>query len=380
MSSKGIYEAEFQITLRLIIDFQINISLLNPNSFANLLLLWAENNVRDLPWKGIKDPYKIWLSEVILQQTRVEQGTSYYHNFIAFFPTIHDLADASEDKVLKCWEGLGYYSRARNLHYTAKYISRSLSGSFPDNYAGLLSLKGIGPYTAAAISSFAFEEKKAVIDGNVKRLVSRILGITEPIESSEVLNTLDKFTHEAIQNVTPSLFNQALMDYGATVCKPKKPLCDPCVFKNYCRAFQQNVVHIIPVKSSKVILSKRWFHFFDFYLPGNMTILQKRSEQDIWKGLYQLPSLEAEVMSFEFLNTFLKEKYEIGGLELKIKKVNEQPIKQKLTHRVIHATFYKVTLDKVPNKIKEDQYLVKRSEISTFAFPKIITDYNRSNI
>lgn len=353
---------------------------MNPHTFANLLLRWAENQNRDLPWKGIKDPYKIWLSEIILQQTRVEQGMPYYHKFVANYPSVHDLALASEDDVLKCWEGLGYYSRARNLHHTAKYISNNLSGKFPTHYEGLLSLKGVGPYTAAAIASFAYEEKKAVIDGNVKRLVSRILGITDPIESSATVSLLDNFTEKAIQDVSPSIFNQALMDHGATVCKPKNPLCIQCVFSPYCKALQQDQVTVIPVKSAKVTQTKRWFHFFDFVLPDDQTILQKRSGQDIWKGLYELPGLEAEVIKLEVLISNIEQTYGVSKDLIKIDKVNDIPLNQKLTHRIVLATFYKVTVNKVPDKINENQYLVKRSEISTFAFPKIITDYIKSNI
>jgi A/G-specific adenine glycosylase len=344
------------------------------------LLRWAESHQRDLPWKGIRDPYKIWLSEIILQQTRVNQGMSYYHKFVSLFPTVHDLAQASEDEVLKCWEGLGYYSRARNLYLTAKYVSKTLKGIFPNSYQELLTLKGVGPYTAAAIASFAFEEKKAVIDGNVKRLVSRILGITDPVESSKVKNLLDNFTNQAIQEVAPSLFNQALMDHGATVCKPKSPLCDQCVFKTYCKAFQQNQVNIIPVKADKVVQTTRTFHFLDFVLPENMTILQKRSGQDIWKGLYQLPAIELDEIEWNLIKSKIEESYSLKNMSLQIIKVNEFPLKQKLTHRIILGTFYKVILDKVPDKIKEDQYLVKRSEISNFAFPKIIADYYKSDI
>lgn len=353
---------------------------MNPNTFATHLLLWAESQSRDLPWKGIKDPYKIWLSEIILQQTRVEQGMPYYHKFVAQYPSVHDLATASEDDVLKCWEGLGYYSRARNLHHTAKHISKNLAGIFPDNYQGLLALKGIGPYTAAAIASFAFEEKKAVIDGNVKRLVSRVLGIIDPIESITAIRLLDHFTNEAIKKVSPSLFNQALMDHGATVCKPKNPTCNHCVFKKYCKAFQQDQVTLIPIKLPKTTSVKRWFHYLDFVLPEEKTILQKRSEQDIWKGLYQFPGIESEEATTEDLLNFIDENYGITKDFVKINKINDTPLKQKLTHRIILGTFYSVIVTKMPDKINEDQYLVKRSEISTFAFPKIIANYLKSNI
>jgi A/G-specific adenine glycosylase len=352
----------------------------NPHTFAKYLLRWAESHTRDLPWKGIKDPYKIWLSEIILQQTRVDQGMPYYHKFVANYPSVHDLARAAEDDVLKSWEGLGYYSRARNLHHTAKYISTTLNGVFPNDYKGLLALKGIGPYTAAAISSFAYEEKQAVIDGNVKRLVARILGITDPIESSSVLSLIEDFTKEAIQEVTPSIFNQALMDHGATICKPKNPFCTHCVFRKYCKAFQQDQVCEIPVKASKVSQTKRWFHFLDIVLPDDQTILQKRSGQDIWKGLYQLPAMESEDLNPEVLISSIEQTYGVAKDLITINKVNHFPFKQKLTHRIILATFYKVTVSKLLGKINEDQYLVKRSEISTFAFPKIITDYLKSNI
>jgi A/G-specific adenine glycosylase len=353
---------------------------LNPHTFAKFLLSWADSHIRILPWKGIKDPYKIWLSEIILQQTRVDQGMPYYNKFILRYPSVHDLAQATEDDVLKTWEGLGYYSRARNLHATAKYISETLSGKFPDNYQDLLALKGIGPYTAAAISSFAYEEKKAVIDGNVQRLVSRILGVLEPIESPEVKRILIDFTQTAIEKVKPSLFNQALMDYGATVCKPKNPSCENCVFKSNCVAFQEDQVSLIPVKSTKIVQVKRQFIFFHFILPDDFTIVEKRIENDIWKNLYQLPGVETSAMNINELKDLLEKAYRVKVDEMQIVQINESPIKQKLTHRIIEAIFYKVILNKIPAKINEDQYLVKRPKISTFAFPKIITDYLKNNI
>ena len=237
-----------------------------------------------MPWKGEKDPYKIWLSEIILQQTRVEQGLAYYTNFIKTFPTVHQLAKAPDEKVFKLWEGLGYYSRCRNLLATARFISKELKGKFPDNYESIKALKGIGPYTAAAISSFAYNLPHAVVDGNVFRVLARVFGISKSIDSTEGKKQFTVLAEELLDKNHPGLYNQAIMDFGAVICKPAAPLCDTCVFKKECYAFRHNKVNALPVKEKKINIKKRWFYYLVLEyskLLSNCTlpILSKRASE-----------------------------------------------------------------------------------------------------
>ena len=237
------------------------------NRFSSTLLNWHKKNNRTLPWKVDKDPYKIWLSEIILQQTRVEQGIPYYQKFIATFPTIHDLAQTDESNVLKVWEGLGYYSRARNLHDTAKYISIHLNGVFPSSYENLLKLKGVGPYTAAAIASFAYDLPHAVVDGNVYRVLSRIFGIKTPMDSSEGRKEFQKIAQELINAQDPGGYNQAIMDFGATVCTPKNPNCNQCPFSEQCFAFLNRSINQLPVKNKNIQKKKSIPELLHFIMP-----------------------------------------------------------------------------------------------------------------
>ncbi len=359
-----------------------NFKNLNPHHFSNLLLLWSSDNQRDLPWKKDKDPYKIWISEIILQQTRVDQGTPYFLKFIHTFPNVKSLSEAEEDQVIKLWEGLGYYTRARNIHHTAKIIVEKYDGIFPTDYHKILSLKGVGPYTAAAIVSFAFDQKYAVVDGNVLRLISRLLGIVEAIDSNSVKKSITSFVTKGIANVDAAGYNQALMDFGATICTPTNPNCHNCPFLEYCIAHVTEKIRLIPYKAKKIIRTNRYFHIFDFDLPNGRTLLIQRKNTDIWKNLYQLPifeSISTDAPNIDELTIFFKT---IFGNKLRI---DQEPkcissTKQPLTHQNIHALFYKIKLENIPHKINQDHYLVERTKVSNFAFPKIIADHFKTTV
>ena len=268
-------------------------------NFSQKLLKWYKINQRNLPWRDVDDPYKIWLSEIILQQTRVQQGMPYYEKFILTFPTVYDLAKASEDEILKLWEGLGYYSRARNMHFTAKYIVEELHGKFPNNYADLLKLKGVGNYTAAAIASFAFKEAVAAVDGNVYRVLARIFGIKDDIMSNQAKKIFQSLANELIPKNQPDIFNQAMMDLGSMVCKPKQPLCETCFMQEECFAFRHDEIVNLPVKSKKIKVKKRFFHFLLLENADKNIVIEQRSDNDIWKNLYQFPLIETNLEASE---------------------------------------------------------------------------------
>ncbi|MBK9255233.1 MAG: A/G-specific adenine glycosylase [Saprospiraceae bacterium] len=354
---------------------------MNHKRFTQLLLEWHQGTDRDLPWKKTNDPYFIWLSEIILQQTRVKQALPYFHNFVSQFPTIHDLAYATEDAVMKTWEGLGYYSRARNLHATAKYIVNNFEGQFPSGYNEILSLKGVGPYTAAAIASFAFGHRYAVVDGNVIRVISRIKGIREAVDLPEVKAEIQQYVDSAICYSDPALFNQAIMDFGATHCTFSKPLCHECILKQYCKAFNEQNTDIIPVKSKKPVRKSRYFHFFHIDFNG-ATILFRRDENDIWKNLYTLPFTESVDIclpdNFD-TNKFLED-LGLKGINVIKEMVPVFTQKQTLTHQNIFGAFYTLDIEKLCREIKTPYYLVESKKVSNFAFPKIINDYFRTHL
>ena len=261
--------------------------------FTKKLLSWFSTHQRPLPWKGEKNPYLIWLSEIILQQTQVEQGRPYFEKFKAAYPTVHDLANASEDEVMKRWQGLGYYSRARNLHFTAKHISSELNGIFPKTFKGLKQLKGVGEYTAAAIASFAYEVPVAVVDGNVYRVLSRFFGISEPIDTTKGKQIIRELADKMLDQADPGKYNQAIMDFGAGQCKPRKPLCLSCPMSSECAAFNENMVLSLPVKVKKIKKKTRYFNYLVIQFENSL-YLQKRQENDIWKELYQFPLIETK--------------------------------------------------------------------------------------
>jgi A/G-specific adenine glycosylase len=347
--------------------------------FTQQLLIWHQaSNHRSMPWKGEKDPYKIWLSEVILQQTRVEQGRAYYEKFIDQFPTIQDLAKAKDEKVFKLWEGLGYYNRCRNLLHTARQIAKDQKGVFPNTYDSLLSLKGVGPYTAAAIASFAFNLPYAVVDGNVFRVLSRFYGIATPIDTKEGLQIFNELADKNLAEKTPGTYNQAIMDFGATVCKPSTPDCSTCNLSAKCVAFNVNKVNQLPVKLKRITKKKRHFDFFCFNYNGQWMI-QQRGEGDVWNGLYQfyifefdsIPAYSENYVADILLHQFALTKKHWSELAATSK---PKVYKQLLTHQTIEARFICIQLHKMP-KMLQNALWVKPKQLSKYAFPKIINDF-----
>ncbi len=342
--------------------------------FTHTLLEWnAIYNKREMPWKGEKDPYRIWLSEIILQQTRVEQGLAYYNRFIHQFPTVHDLANAPEQEVFKLWEGLGYYSRCKNLIKTARFISTELNGKFPERYEDILALSGIGPYTAAAISSFAFNLPHAVVDGNVLRVLSRYFGISTPIDSTEGKHQFTKLAGDLLDRNQPAAFNQAIMDFGAVVCKAQLPLCETCMERPGCKAYQNNLVRLLPVKSKSLVKKTRWFYYFVVQHDGKYYI-RKRIENDIWQNLYEFVLKESDIQLFpeEAIAPAIIQNI-IGQDKFSVSKVSAV-YKQQLTHQTIIGQFITLNIDK-PSSVLLDYQTVSEEELFTYPFPKIISNW-----
>jgi len=312
-------------------------------TWTTQLMAWYKVHKRSFPWRKSTDPYSIWLSEIIMQQTRVAQGTPYYESFIKNFPTVNDLAAAEEQQVLKLWQGLGYYSRARNLHYTAKEIVSEYNSVFPKTFKELLTLKGIGDYTASAISSICYDEPQAVIDGNVYRVLSRFFGKDTPIDASCALKEFKELATQLMGGVSPGEFNQALMEFGALQCTPKKPACNSCPFQNDCTAFNQNLVTKLPLKKNKIKVTDRYFNYLVFETPNNKTVLQKRTTKGIWQNLYEFPLVESlNVLNIsEISEASLISKYTINK-DTSISIINEIPIKHKLSHQQLYITYWKV--------------------------------------
>lgn len=314
----------------------------NPLWFSNKLISWYLQNKRDLPWRETDDPYAIWLSEIMLQQTRVAQGLPYFEKFIKQFPSIFDLANASEQQVLKLWQGLGYYSRARNLHATAKKIAFDRNGKFPQTYEGLLELKGVGDYTASAIASICYHQATAVVDGNVYRVLSRVFGISTPINSTKGIAEFKAYAQTLIDASQPGTYNQAIMEFGARYCIPSNPDCSHCIFTSTCIAYKQNRVSQLPVKEKKAKIKTTYFNYLVCLSRDGKTFLEKRSEKGIWQNLYQFPLLESKKQLQ--LNTlkrhqFVKQLSEKTTLK-SITKYNEKVIIHKLSHRHLHTTFW----------------------------------------
>ena len=323
-----------------------------------------------MPWKGEKDPYKIWLSEIILQQTRVQQGLGYYNRFVLTFPTIHSLANADEKRVYKLWEGLGYYSRCNNLILTAKHISKELGGKFPDSYDSLLSLRGIGSYTASAIASFAYNLPYAVVDGNVFRVLSRYSGDNTPIDTLMGKRFFSTLAQELLDKKNPGMYNQAIMDFGAVVCKPRNPLCNICPLKKTCIAFQTNQVELLPVKKAALIRKERWMHYLLISYRGKLYV-RKRTGKDIWKNLYEFVLMEENGPvkwggsggSKKLKPLFPSGKYSIT----KVSRI----YKQQLTHQLINGQFVHI---KSPNPPALAGYEpLDQQEMDSLPFPKFIT-------
>jgi A/G-specific adenine glycosylase len=348
-----------------------------PKDFTNKLLEWNRNqNNRSMPWKGESDPYRIWLSEIILQQTRVEQGTAYYKKFISFFPTIVDLANASEKDIFKNWEGLGYYTRCRNLIATARIIAFEYGGLFPSAYPEILALPGIGQYTAAAISSFAFGLPYAVIDGNVERIIARYFGISTPVGSAAGKKEYIRIAADLLDIKNPAVYNQAIMDFGATICKPQNPLCVHCIQARDCYAFQKGMINKFPLKKPSLKRKKRWLYYFIVNAGKDKIWIRERTEKDIWQNLYEfilwetgkiIPQDKVHKTSF-FRDNFGKRGFCIRHIS--------EAFSQTLTHQSITGLFVHLNkpLDKVPG-----YQSVSKESLMEYPFPKIISDYIKNS-
>ena len=349
-----------------------------PMTFTKAILEWYGNNSRDLPWRKTHDPYLIWISEVILQQTRIGQGLGYYSRFIERFPSIGELAKADEEEVLKTWQGLGYYSRARNLHSAAKEIIKNHNGVFPDNYEKLLELKGIGEYTAAAIASIAFNLPYPVVDGNVIRFFSRYFGNLLPVDTMAGKNIIYEKALSLIDHKQPGMFNQAIMEFGALQCKPGKPDCDKCPFKKKCLAFLEGIVERLPIKSKPKKKRIRYFHYFVIISKKekgkNFIYLRKREKKDVWKNLYDFPMIETTreinekklFSSSEWKELIAKDEFHLTD--------RSHPYKHILTHQIIFAKFYIIQhLGK--QKPRLPYLLVSFEEINNYPLPRLIEQF-----
>lgn len=335
--------------------------------FSNLIISWYRENPRNLPWRETQDPYKIWLSEIILQQTRVAQGLPYYEAFSNAYPTLQALAEAPEEEVLRLWQGLGYYSRARNLHACAKYIWNTLGGNFPNNYVKLIQLKGVGSYTAAAISSFAFGEVRAVVDGNVFRVLARYFGISTDIASSKGKKEFEALANQLIPKNAPGEFNQAIMDFGSRCCTPKNPTCETCPLAGSCFAFQKDLIPSLPVKINKTKVKERVLNYLVIHCASKL-VWNKRREGDIWTGLYDFPLLEQ--VTFPWQTDLHQEAVPFP-----------KKYRHLLSHQQILGSFWEieVSLEKLPELAKWSQKegfeLVEEQKIDALPKPKLILRY-----
>jgi A/G-specific adenine glycosylase len=314
----------------------------SPEIFRKIIVDWYLENKRDLPWRSSRAPYSVWLSEIILQQTRVEQGLPYYIRFIREFPTVHDLASSSEEKVLKLWQGLGYYSRARNLHATAQHISKNLKGVFPKSHSELIKLKGVGDYTASAIASICYKEPAAVVDGNVYRVLARVFGIELSIDDHSGKKYFKKIAQELIDVVDPGTFNQALMEFGSRHCIPRNPECITCILRDTCVAFQTNKVSELPVRSKKIPIKKIYYNYIVPITRERQTLLIKRPSNGFWGQMYEFPLVETndeeEYSSWKEDDQFKSLSTQIG-IEA-IHPFHSDPVVHKLSHRHIYARFW----------------------------------------
>ncbi len=351
----------------------LHLSVITYRTFRKKLFNWSEENPRLMPWVNEQDIYKIWISEIILQQTRTEQAQPYYEKIIKHFPDVQSLASSTQNELFKIWEGLGYYRRAVNLHKTAQYIVSNLNGDFPKSYDQILGLKGVGPYTAAAIASFGYNLPCAVLDGNVIRVLSRIFGIEQDPKTSKGKRVFQEYADKCIDILNPRQYNQAIMNFGAICCTPKNPKCGFCPFKETCIAFQENLIALLPYKTEKAKLKKRFFHYLIPIFNNSETLIRQRKEKDIWNGLYEFILLETKspkALSKARIikNTNLQQIpiISINGIEI-------YESNQKLTHQSIHVKFYLYKIDKRLKIKKTDQFIVLNSEnLMNFAFPRVI--------
>lgn len=342
-----------------------------PDFTKNLLKWHKTENTREMPWKGEKDPYKIWLSEVILQQTRVEQGRAYYERFLEAFPTVLDLAQAPEQQVFKLWEGLGYYNRCRNLIETAKKIAGAYKGQFPSTYAEIRELKGIGPYTGAAIASFAFDLPYAVVDGNVVRVLARYFGISTPADTVQGKKLFADLADALLERTMAGVYNQAIMDFGAVICKPRSPLCPVCVQKKDCQAYKGGWVAQLPVKEKTIKKKKRWLYYFIIEVPGEKVYIRQRKEKDIWEDLFEFVLWETDKAVYP--EDILRSDFAValfGSQTLTVRYIS-RIYRQELSHQTIQGQFITISLKKPLAGLK-DHLLVEKQKMKEYPFPKFI--------
>lgn len=338
--------------------------------FSKILISWYLKNKRDLPWRKTREPYRIWLSEIMLQQTRIEQGLPYYNQFIAAFPSVFDLAEAPQEKVLKLWQGLGYYSRARNLHETAKKVATEFNGVFPKSFKELKKLKGVGDYTAAAIASICYNEPVAVVDGNVYRVLSRFFDVETPINSTAGIKEFKALASELLDKNDPSNFNQAIMEFGALQCKPRNPLCESCPLNSGCLALRNERIKELPVKLKKTKVKKRYFNYLVPISEENKTLIKQRTGKGIWHGLYEFPLIETEE-AWRPGVTLSEEKISelVGAKNYTLSLYNEQPVVHKLSHQHIYTHFWMVKMEKLGEEA------VSLQKILEYPVPVLIANF-----
>jgi A/G-specific adenine glycosylase len=341
--------------------------------FSDKLVEWYLRNKRDLPWRETDDPYRIWLSEIILQQTRVIQGLPYYLRFIDSFPTVYHLASATEQEVLRLWQGLGYYTRARNLHKCAKVIVSAFDGLFPNSYQRLLELPGIGQYTAAAIASFSFKEAVAVVDGNVFRVLSRVFGVNVEINTPEGRDTFSALSEMLLNKMAPDIHNQAIMEFGALQCIPKNPLCSACVLNPVCYAAQHHKQSVLPRKAKAKPSRKRYLYYMVLQ-RGNSLLMRKREGKDIWHGLYDFHSIEQEnPIPATSVMKLVKETFgqDFTSADVSI----SEDYKHILTHQVIQAKFVRIRSEKFQRPKDKNLKFYTFDKINDLPKPVLITRF-----
>jgi len=341
-------------------------------ALSSKLIKWYRKEARDLPWRRTQDPYHIWVSEIILQQTTVAQGEAYYHRFLKKFPTISILASATQDDVLKLWEGLGYYSRARNLHAASQDVMERFDGKFPDTYEDIISLKGIGPYAAAAIGSFVYGIPKVVVDGNVLRVISRLYGIEEAVDLPATKKIITHKAQVLLETQDPAEFNQTIMEFGAMQCTYKSPGCADCPLRKYCVAYDKELVTTLPLKSKKIKKRKRFFQYALISDKKDNYLIEQRQQKDVWQGLHQFPLVEtpkkANALSLHDIP-------DLGSVDGELETVSDN-YKQTLTHQYIHAVFYHFKSAKLLKQEKhKNRMVVSLAKFKELTWPKVIANY-----
>ena len=341
--------------------------------YSVILRDWYATHKRDLPWRHTRDPYRIWISEVVLQQTQVQQGQNYYLRLTSAFPDIKSLANASIEEVMKLWQGLGYYNRAINMKRTAEYLMAHRNGVFPTDYKEIVQLKGIGPYIAAAIVSFAFEQPYPVVDGNVKRVISRLFSVGVTHDAKFEKDILEK-AREILDPDQPGLHNQAIMEFGALQCVPVNPMCQVCVFINHCAAYRDGMVKMFPPRKKKSQITKRFLHFFVFQ-SGHRVLIHQRSQNDIWPQLFDFPTVETRNRSSAAtVRKMLQDQYQLSDNETVFDQVS-RPYIHKLSHQTIHARFY--IINHIPNNVKKtpDIQMIATRNLKDHGFPRLISHF-----